>query len=62
MVFSENSEDLIIRWIFAETVRYKNRNRSITYPKAWLWASHTRIQKILFSVFEEFDIPITRSW
>jgi len=62
MVFSENSEDLIIRWIFAETVRYKNRNRSIIYPKAWLWASHTRIQKILFSVFEEFDIPITRSW
>jgi len=62
MSISPKEEDSLVRWLFAEAITYRNRGRPIRNRFALKWASHTRVHKILFSVFERFDIPVTRSW
>jgi len=62
MITSQDEEASLVRWLFAEAIAYRNKGRPIRNRFALKWASHTRVHKILFSVFEKFDIPVTRSW
>lgn len=59
---SHKIEELIVRWLFAEIVYLRNKGISQKYEKARLWAFRTKIQKIIYNVLEENNIPVTRSW
>jgi hypothetical protein len=61
-ISSPDHEDLVVKWLLAEAIRYRNSNFPITNAYGLKWATKTRMQKILFSVIDEFDLPITRSW
>src|SRR3989304_9135104 len=62
MLSLPSEEDLVVKWLFAEAINYRNKGKPTHNPGALKWASKTRIHKIIFSVLEEFDIPVTRSW
>ena len=62
MLSSRDEEDLVVKWLFAEAINYKNNGKAIRTKQALKWASKTRIQKIIFNVLEECNIPVTRSW
>jgi hypothetical protein len=62
MLSSRDDEDLVVKWLFAEAINYKNKGRAISNRYALKWASKTRVQKIIFNVLEECKIPVTRSW
>ena len=57
-----SQEELIVRWLFAEIIYLKYKGRKNKYEKARLWAFRTKIQKIIYNILEENDIPVTRSW
>jgi hypothetical protein len=62
MLSLPSEEDLVVKWLFAEAINYKNKGKPIRSFYGLKWASKTRIHKIIFSVLEEFKIPVTRSW
>jgi len=62
MLSSAYEEDLIVKWLLAEAIYYKNEGEPVHNPFEFKWASHTRIQKIIFNILDEFDISVTRSW
>ena len=51
-----------MRWLLAEIIFARNEGRPVRKSEASHWASHTKIHKIEASVFEKFQIPVTRSW
>lgn len=61
-ISSLKNEKLLIKWLLAEAIHYKNQGKVISNSYGLRWATKTRIQKILFSVIDQFDLPITRSW
>lgn len=62
MISAPEEENLIVKWLLAESIYYKNKGKPITYSNGFKWATYTRMQKIIFTVLDLFDIPITRSW
>jgi len=62
MISSPKQEDFVVRWLLAEIIFARNKGRPARRSEASHWASHTRIHKIEASVFEKFQIPVTRSW
>lgn len=61
-ISSIKTENLLIKWLLAEAMYYKNKGKPIANSYGLRWASKTRIQKVLFSVIDQFELPITRSW
>lgn len=61
-ISSPKTEELLIKWLLSEAIRYKNQESSITSAYGLRWATKTRMQKVLFSVIDEFNLPVTRSW
>jgi len=62
MISSENEEELLLRWLFGEIIYRQHRGTSVENAQRWSWATNTRFHKIIFSVLEKHDIPVTRSW
>jgi len=60
MLRTKDDEDEIVRWAFAETVNYLKQKHDHYWFKYHF--KHWRVHKILYNVFEEMDIPVTRSW
>jgi hypothetical protein len=55
-------ENLIIKWLFAESISYRNHGHSVDYSQGFKWATYTRMQKIIFTILDQYKLPITRSW
>ncbi len=62
MISAPDEENLIVKWLFSETVNYKNKGKPVNYTYGFKWATYTRMQKIVFTVLNDFKIPVTRSW
>jgi len=62
MIKSRQDEDLIVRWAFAEIIRYikEKSPRSSYYTLKYL--SPSKVHKILYKAFDASDVPVTRSW
>lgn len=60
MLRTKDDEDEIVRWAFAEIVNYLKQKKDRYWFKYNF--KHWRVHKILYNVFEETDIPVTRSW
>ena len=59
MISSKKEEETIIKWLLAETINYQNK-KNLWFTSDWL--TRTGTHKTLFNIFEQFNIPVTRSW
>jgi len=59
MISSPEEEEIIIKWLLAETIAYQNQ-KHLWFKSDWL--TNTGVHKTLFNIFEQFEIPVTRSW
>ncbi len=62
MTFSINTENEMVKWLFAEALMYRNNSKPIFNSDGYQWATKTRIQKIIFTILDNFEIPVTHSW
>ena len=60
MLKTNEDEDEIVRWAFAETINYLKQSHDHFWFK--YNPKHERVHKILYNFFEKMDIPVTRSW
>jgi len=60
MITTEEEEDTVVRWAFAEIMGYLKINHDPYWFK--FNPNHMKIHKIMYNVFEAADIPVTRSW
>jgi len=59
MISSQKEEEIVIKWLLAETITYQNQTH-LWFKSDWL--THTGIHKTIFKIIEKFNIPVTRSW
>jgi len=57
-----DKENLIVKWLLVEAISSKNHGHSVDYSQGFKWATYTRMQKIVFTILDKYNLPVTRSW